>query len=877
MKFKYIDYGQNITSVIPKDNRSIIIFSDYILKNIYIDKLLKNLNIFEQKQLVMTIDEFNNKVFQTDKIILKEAKRMLTLYGAIKNETLEKTNCSNYYEFITFANEFFQFFKEKNECLIEEFKSLQPWQEEKILLFNEVKEQYEIYLNKNNYIPVEWIKNIENISIDWLCNYQRIIFVDIVEFSNLDRILIKKIEEKIDVELYIQIQEEDFNEEKLEISKISFPKDKKDIKVYETKDDLETAISLVTLFKNDINNDIYTPNIEKCNLAKMYPKYFSDIKLATLDQTEIYKFFKSLYELASTTEPTLSNAISLLNLENHIVKNGFRINYEIDNEDIKSFYILLDEDYKYFHPNLIENEKFMRVCTTNLSNILNEIFHDILAISQFKKVDDFIKYFGDNFKIIEMIDGKYLDIYEKLFEAFHLAKSSELLDSENGFKNIFKDNLPLGMLNLIIKYMNNIELLEIKKVEGEDFKKIISLIKPLEIAKEYQKDEIYFIDIISEYLPGTKNMNSIFTEEQKKINNLYSRENMRQVSKYRFYQSIFNAKRANIFYTKKENTFISPFLEELMHGYNIEKVENSIIENNTINVIKDSLIGNDFEEKVTEYTGIEKLREDFPNNKLNIGAYDYTDIKECYFRFFLKKIAEIREINFEIKNNFSAKFLGNFIHNVLERIARTKYTEIISKDNLKNRFRLDDEFIEKELIKEFLNSRYQIPVHLDLYFKEIVFPSIVAKIKEFYKELETRFFNVKIAKFYSEKSKDKDLKEPFLKDDIDIYLSGRVDLLIESEKENLIIDYKTGKINETQLDFYAIMLYGEADRAKKGIFNPIEGKFETSNSEKLNFQLLREDLINFIKSKEYSIANKKDSCKYCTYDKICRKEQFRYE
>ncbi|MGL6100893.1 MAG: PD-(D/E)XK nuclease family protein, partial [Fusobacteriaceae bacterium] len=187
-------------------------------------------------------------------------------------------------------------------------------------------------------------------------------------------------------------------------------------------------------------------------------------------------------------------------------------------------------------------------------------------------------------------------------------------------------------------------------------------------------------------------------------------------------------------------------------------------------------------------------------------------------------------------------------------------------------FSMSYDFIRENLLSNFRENRYKIPIHLDSYFKEILIENIVVNISEFYRLLEFKYSNIKIDRFQPEKSGTD--RKPFFSGAIDVYLSGRVDLLIESGLGNCIIDYKTGKKNDRQLDFYAIMLYGSQEKAEKGIFNVISGKTEWYDEEKrvLTTDEMRDTVKNFVSDKTYQLAEKTSVCTYCSYINICRKE-----
>ncbi|MGL6120977.1 MAG: hypothetical protein ACRC0V_10765, partial [Fusobacteriaceae bacterium] len=619
ISFRYVDYKESLVTSLKKsgDSDVLLVFSDYLLKRAYNEK--QKTFLFQKKEEVFTKDEFFEKAFLTEKGILKESKRFLTLYTSLNEKIKEKLKITGYYQFITLADEFFKFYKEKNLNLKEEYVGLQQWQEKRIEKFEIIKNEYDKYLKKMNYIPLEWIKTKENMDLNYFKQFKKIVIVDIIDWTNLDIEIIKSLITDIDVEIVIQCKKGDFNEHEFFMEKISLPQ-KEDIKleIIEVNEELEEGINLLNFFKGETGNDMYTPNLSKTSLGKIFPKYIMNSELPILDNSNFYKFLKGLYEIFATVEPRLNNSLSLSTVEKYINEEGFKINYCIDSESLKEFYQLLNEDFKYFSDKVIEEDIYIDFKDKNITNILLNIHSDIKKISNFKKIEEFIEFFKKNTKMEDLLGKNYTDIVEKIFEAWGLSKTSEELYGELGFKKLFSENIPLGIFNLILKYMSNIELNYLKL---EDFKPL-GIIKDLTLAKERINRNSYFINITSDTIPGNIINNNFFTEEQKRKNGILTVENQRLNMKYRFFQGIFTSKKSVVFFRKNEKngTKISPFLEELIFYYDLKIKKPELNMDDSLNIIKNSLTSQmdyigDFSNDI-----LKKENSDFENNEIKLGA-----------------------------------------------------------------------------------------------------------------------------------------------------------------------------------------------------------------------------------------------------------------
>ncbi|MGL4981124.1 MAG: PD-(D/E)XK nuclease family protein, partial [Fusobacteriaceae bacterium] len=463
---------------------------------------------------------------------------------------------------------------------------------------------------------------------------------------------------------------------------------------------------------------------------------------------------------------------------------------------------------------------------------------------------------------IEIIENEYIDIIEKFFEALELAQSSENLYGKDGFKNVFSEDLSKNIFNLILKYMNNIE---IKSLERENDISV-GVVKSLNLAKERRERKIYFVDLNAENLPGKSMSDLFFTEEQKKNLGIMTVEDEKTIKRYRFFQSIFTCREAYLLCSK--NSKRSPFIEELIIHYNLKFQNRENKEKISREIMKNSFSGVElYDGNLLEDMELPKEIEDYSEG-IHIGAYSYNNLEGCTYRFYLENLLSLNPVSESYERNMSSKFLGIFVHDTLEKIARRKYIDIKERGD----FSMSHDFIRENLLSNFRENRYKIPLHLDSYFKEILIENIVVNISEFYRLLELKYSDVKIDRFQKEKSGTD--RKPFFSGAIDVYLSGRVDLLIESGIGNCIIDYKTGKKNDRQLDFYAIMLYGSQEKAEKGIFNVISGKTEWYDEEKrvLTTDEMRDTVKNFLIDKTYQLAEKKSVCTYCSYINICRRE-----
>lgn len=175
--------------------------------------------IFEISPTLITMEEFKERIFYTDKIILKEAKRILAFFKCLPENLKEELGISTYYDVIDLANNFFAYYRELTINEIAELEEYPHWQKRYLGYFSIIKEYFDKLCEKYNYFPSDWIENRENYSDIWLTQFSKITFVDIVEFPKVYVEIIRDLGETKEIEIGLQMREGDFDEKSFKLKK----------------------------------------------------------------------------------------------------------------------------------------------------------------------------------------------------------------------------------------------------------------------------------------------------------------------------------------------------------------------------------------------------------------------------------------------------------------------------------------------------------------------------------------------------------------------------------------------------------------------------------------------------------------------------------
>ncbi|NOZ60197.1 MAG: PD-(D/E)XK nuclease family protein [Calditrichaeota bacterium] len=213
-----------------------------------------------------------------------------------------------------------------------------------------------------------------------------------------------------------------------------------------------------------------------------------------------------------------------------------------------------------------------------------------------------------------------------------------------------------------------------------------------------------------------------------------------------------------------------------------------------------------------------KKEKDFPDGILELTYYDFAELTNNLFVFFLKILAGIDEPPRKIEEDFSAKFLGNFAHDALNRVWRKIIDEQGALASGYDFSLLNREKVESA-IREVRNSEanyYKFPQnYVRVYFDEILREIFVQQFLWFFQQMDAMFKGKNIQVFpekdYSTPEERK-AKTLIGNDDGEVRIKGRGDLRVEDQTLSPvhfhIFDYKTGKSkNLAQLLFYELFYY----------------------------------------------------------------------
>ena len=229
MKISYKEIGSNLKEILFEEFRKnedvLFVFENsasfFEIKREFLrdEEIQQELGIFQNFKMMNSYDFYEN-LFVTDKIVVKEEKQFVLFYNSLDEKLKKRLEVSSYYDIIDIAYNYYNLFAELQEHKINlEKVELEKWQEELFETLKMVDKKVMETCRLKGLILPYMLRNVKNISDNFLKRYKKIYFVNKVRFSPFEKELVEKFEEKgIIVENILQLLENDFDEKELKIS-----------------------------------------------------------------------------------------------------------------------------------------------------------------------------------------------------------------------------------------------------------------------------------------------------------------------------------------------------------------------------------------------------------------------------------------------------------------------------------------------------------------------------------------------------------------------------------------------------------------------------------------------------------------------------------
>jgi len=879
---KHIPLNQNIlqsaVSEIDRDN-CLLLFPTRKSKK-EAQKLYQQNWDFSQ-QTFLTIDEWKEALFISEKPILKEEKRTLALYQSLSAESKVYFKINSYHQSIEFAHKFFGFWEELLEEQVEseqiadlliQKQTSGDWQLNSLSHLNEIKQNYHIYLENNGFNDTIFVKDWKNLKKQ---DFAKIIVVNQFYFTKLENQLFELY--KDETVILIQVPKECLNEN---FSLNGFmaehikPLMNGKLQVHTSSDQTQMIAQMATELSSTKKATIIDFQFEKQPYSHLLSnEYFSKPSSYDFSQTRFFKFFRVFSGVLNSViwegKPFLISVNSLLDLvTNDDLLTFFNLE-TTDKEAIRKFiFKLIDNDFRFLDLELIEIRK------PEFIPFLNQLF---LLIQKYRKVTSIKELIGFLQTDIEL-DYLFSDLKTKsnLVEVFYqtLADfiSLEEIKLVANWKDIFPQKLPENLLKLFLDYLKSKKL----KLEIES-KQTNFDITTLQDTRNLDFDNLFFLNVVEGTLPDHKYTQFLLSENQRKELGLKTYEDIKFRDKFYFYRLLCSSKKPVAFTRSnlEENVEISSFIEEMKLNDLIEEKE-TIDFTNLRNQLFNSLLKSNSELKretslPENFFAFNFDRNDYKDNSILLSFYKWEKLKNNPFEFYLEFVKGITSRNPEIGEDFSPKLIGTIAHEVITLVWK-RLIDVYHSNTFKHNFIHNTKLYVQQAIEHYLqynnNFKYISPHNFsNEYFDKVFIPLLTEGIENFFYRLHNDLNLSELEIEVLPETEKSEMKYFTKVENLEVYLKGRPDLRIHAKDKKYIFDFKTGSVStdktkryNQQLQFYENICYpidvpGIINQLNSYLFF-VEQEDLKKLSKRTDLKDEIEDTLKQITKSGYSIAKK---------------------
>lgn len=529
----------------------------------------------------------------------------------------------------------------------------------------------------------------------------------------------------------------------------------------------------------------------------------------------------------------------------------------------------------------------------NTKNLLKLIVSDwdnkpSKALCDFKSINNqLINIFSSNEKTTDNIEYEYIFHFQNIIKKFDdIIKQYDIEIGIKPFYSLFRHALNSVQLPFYGEPLCGLQIMGLLETRTLDFEKIILL-----SANEG-------------VLPAGKSEPTFIPSDIRKIYRLPVTGDKDAVYAYHFYRLLHKCNELHIIYNTKQDTFgageKSRFIKQI--EYELPQLNSNTIITNNIVTFNEININN------ANPIYIEKNEYIF--NKLKARAIKglapsaLNSYIACPLKFYFSQIAEIPEKDDDIYDINHARF-GSAVHEVLD-ILYKNILNVIPQPEMLHQMRKDAHNITNWVF----NNKFE---NFDISSgKNLLAYNAVQRIVENYLHYEEKRIKYNPDNFVVH------LLEQTLNytrifnindEEIEVLLKGKADRIDINANVARIIDYKTGKTYNNELNaekaddllintnlskcFQLLMysyLFSKNENCRNSAFvagiisvgSPTTGfmKAKLNNSSQLNISDLKEveevifQIINQIFDKNIAFEQTKnlDNCKYCSYLPICSRD-----
>ncbi|MFW6270071.1 MAG: PD-(D/E)XK nuclease family protein [Bacillota bacterium] len=867
MEINYIDFNSNLVEKAVTAESSI-----YIADNERTTNLGSAQKEYEKKRKPLTEqsrffswNDFKEIIFPVDAIILREEKLSVVLYEILTETEKEKLEINNYNDIIDFSARFHNFYRELNEYQVTELPQMEGWQKNRYELLKNIRRRYLNYLEEKGFTDISQVRKEVNFSTENVKKYDRLVLLNTVYFTPLEKKILFRLDKYIDIEIFLQLSPEDFSEENLNFKGLSLPDYwPGELNLYTAEEDMLQLASALALAEPE-KGLLLSPRLENTEYHRIIPAAKVEIPgEEKFSRSIIFKFIRSLYRLLQSA-PAGKDLIGLVELQNAVNRTFFRKYFNLSQNTCNHLKNLIQDNYLYLNQEMVNK----------IIPEVKPVFAELNNLRDISNLSDLVTYM-DGLDLEKLSDSLWKNDLSQFYDGLMELSALEDMNLVSSWEKYYSSPA-VGLLDRLLQYL---EYKQIQPVQPEEKPEL--QMQSLESAPHCCRDQVVVFNARQGWLPAGSEPGFFLTEVQRREIGLPTSREIRENQRYYFLRHLLSARKAEVISleNKEENESPGAFMEELKLKYDLEFKQAPIRRSHYVNLYQGifnrknsyndhksvSLLPEPEYEIIGEEDPLIE-KEDFPGDIFYLSYYKFNTLTNCYFQFFCERLMKLEEELGDVEKKLEPLTFGNIVHNLAEKMLNS-----VSIDQLVMEKKEIESLIE-EILEEFSPK---IDHRFDYYYKRVVKEELVASMQEFLEELKgiLSYHQIKPAAFKVEYTPDIDSKPFYTSDIVDYYLRGRIDLFIRGKEGSLLVDFKSGGSSEDQLNFYSLLLNRVQDRAEpvyKYIYQVLEKDFVSvpPDSEVKFKEKMKKELDKFTESDKFKKITS-NRCDRCSYRQICR-------
>ncbi|MBN1542288.1 PD-(D/E)XK nuclease family protein [candidate division KSB1 bacterium] len=837
-------------------NKTVFVFPTGINKHQAIQTLQRFWS-FDDLQ-IFTMDEFKEHLFYRAQPLIKEEKRTIAFYLSLDDEARRFFKINSYFQSIELAQNFFALWEEFNEERVAEtidpdfFErngiELVNWQKETFQQLQRIRANYRILLDEHGFQDQIFFSDPRFYDLADLDAYNRFIFVNQFYYTRLEKWIIDQLSRaEKEVHILYQILPSLVDIEQLEVKPFSLPdllsdQPLPDLQIIRSLDSFSMLVSFLQLLKRESIQTVV--DVDFCNKPYAYYLSAQSFKLRTTQrflQTSLYRIFDLLHTL-------LRQAI------HDATKNRWLLPL-----DVVLQAVLADDLFRYFA---------IRTGAQEIAALQERCSHTVLRWidAEYRLIDirpeklnlggledqdvrswfdallvtvDRLSRISSITALVDLIDKKEgLDIHAMIhpadldstdlldsfyrmlsdfaaIEAFPLVQSWTDFWSLGGAPTTQSLQTAMNILRLFLEYM---KAKQIHLFEKQPFETPVRLTDLLD-TRNMSYSSVALLNLVEGSLPHGRKSPYLFTDPQRKLLNLKTFEEVKQREKYYFFRLLFSSARVYLFTcaNQEQNIEMSSFVEEILLDFPKAKLNQA--PGHCFGVVHAGISKPAFPRH--RYRPPQEpdffylpYRDDF-SRELYLSYTRFDALKTNAFAYYLRYMCGIQKLPKTLEMDYSSRLIGNIVHD-----AMNEYWQSLSAN--KNQLQLEStDFDEKkwnQALQAVMSERADYDLKLphnytNIYFQQILLPLIAENFSRFASFMLKKWRGRSLMVFPEKKwetGPDKLLMTPEQNDLFcQVWIHGRADLRLHDAEERTfqILDYKTGKSDSLQLDWYEWYYY----------------------------------------------------------------------